>query len=252
MTVCGTGWKTDNHKAFMWRGALMFSFICVWIKDWVNNGEAGDLRRYCIHYDVTVMYLTLDNLLWCPLVTMFHKYMFVHITIADPLQWCFVGDMIFNHRQRDCLFISLFLIASEKTSKFPTTGQLWGYSISDWSILLTKGPLCGNVSMSWSHFANSSNLFIAESLNWYISPDIHKMQWYKSLICWVSHLIQLSFFRRSYMWSTHCHILILVTHINFYFQRSKTIYGRFFFCFFLVLLNMSGFWVFFLVLLNIS
>ena len=22
--------------------------------DWVNNGEAGDLRRYCAHYDVTV------------------------------------------------------------------------------------------------------------------------------------------------------------------------------------------------------
>ena len=34
----------------------MFSFICVWISDWVNTGEAGDLRRYRIHYDVTVMY----------------------------------------------------------------------------------------------------------------------------------------------------------------------------------------------------
>ena len=32
----------------------MFSFICVWIKDWANNGEAGDLRRYRIHYDVAV------------------------------------------------------------------------------------------------------------------------------------------------------------------------------------------------------
>ena len=42
------------HKG-QWRGALMFSLICVWINDWVNNGEAGDLRRYRIHYDVTVM-----------------------------------------------------------------------------------------------------------------------------------------------------------------------------------------------------
>ena len=25
-------------------------------KRWVNNREAGDLRRYCAHYDVTVMY----------------------------------------------------------------------------------------------------------------------------------------------------------------------------------------------------
>ena len=38
-----------------WRGALMFSLICVWINGWVNNREAGDLRRYRAHYDVTVM-----------------------------------------------------------------------------------------------------------------------------------------------------------------------------------------------------
>ena len=38
-----------------WRGALMFSLICVWINGSVNNREAGDLRRYRAHYDVTVM-----------------------------------------------------------------------------------------------------------------------------------------------------------------------------------------------------
>ena len=38
-----------------WRGALMFSLICVWINGWVNNREAGDLRHYRVHYDVTVM-----------------------------------------------------------------------------------------------------------------------------------------------------------------------------------------------------
>ena len=38
-----------------WRGALMFSLICVWINDWVNNREDGDLRRYRAHYDVIVM-----------------------------------------------------------------------------------------------------------------------------------------------------------------------------------------------------
>ena len=36
-----------------WRGALMFSLMCTGINCWVNNGEAGDLRRH--HYDVTVM-----------------------------------------------------------------------------------------------------------------------------------------------------------------------------------------------------
>ena len=42
------------HKS-QWRGALMFPLICVWINGWVNNREAGDLRRYHAHYDVTVM-----------------------------------------------------------------------------------------------------------------------------------------------------------------------------------------------------
>ena len=42
------------HKG-QWRGALMFSLTCVWINGWVNNGEAGDLRRRRGHYGVIVM-----------------------------------------------------------------------------------------------------------------------------------------------------------------------------------------------------
>ena len=34
------------HKG-QWRGALMFSLICTWTNDWVNNQGAGDLR--CHH-----------------------------------------------------------------------------------------------------------------------------------------------------------------------------------------------------------
>ena len=33
----------------------MFSLICVLINGWVNNREAGDLRRHRAHYDVIVM-----------------------------------------------------------------------------------------------------------------------------------------------------------------------------------------------------
>ena len=42
------------HKG-QWRGALVFSLICVWINGWVNNREAGDRRRHQAHYDVIVM-----------------------------------------------------------------------------------------------------------------------------------------------------------------------------------------------------
>ena len=45
----------EPHKG-QWRRALIFSLICVWIYGWVNNGEAGDLRRYQAHYDVIVMF----------------------------------------------------------------------------------------------------------------------------------------------------------------------------------------------------
>ena len=38
-----------------WRGALTLSLICARINGWVNNGEAGDLRRHRVHYDVIVM-----------------------------------------------------------------------------------------------------------------------------------------------------------------------------------------------------
>ena len=49
------------HKG-QWRGALMFSLICVWINGWVNNREAGDLIRYLAHYNVIVISMALCQL----------------------------------------------------------------------------------------------------------------------------------------------------------------------------------------------
>ena len=55
--VCGefTAPPVNSPHKGQWRGALMFSLICVWIHGWVNKREAGDLRRYRTHYDVIVM-----------------------------------------------------------------------------------------------------------------------------------------------------------------------------------------------------
>ena len=49
--LCGVN---SPHKG-QWRGALMVSLICARINDWVNNREAGDLRRHRGHYEVRVM-----------------------------------------------------------------------------------------------------------------------------------------------------------------------------------------------------
>ena len=43
------------HKD-QWCGALRFSLICTWVNYWINNREAGDLRRHRAHYDVIVMW----------------------------------------------------------------------------------------------------------------------------------------------------------------------------------------------------
>ena len=51
------------HKGH-WRGALMFPLICDWINSWVNNCEAGDLRRHRAHYDVTAMHFA-DDIFTC-------------------------------------------------------------------------------------------------------------------------------------------------------------------------------------------
>ena len=45
---------SSPHKG-QWRRAFKFSLICSWINGWVNNGEAGKLRRHRARYDVIVM-----------------------------------------------------------------------------------------------------------------------------------------------------------------------------------------------------
>ena len=42
-----------TQKSVTW--ALVFSLICAQISGWVNNDDAGDMRRHRSHYDVIVM-----------------------------------------------------------------------------------------------------------------------------------------------------------------------------------------------------
>ena len=70
----------SQHKG-QWRGALMFTLICARINGWVNNREAGDLRRHCAHYDVIVMWIS-D----CTHIKV--KDLFTHIqTTAEVMAW---------------------------------------------------------------------------------------------------------------------------------------------------------------------
>ena len=51
------------HKGH-WRGALLFYLICAWTNGSANNGDDGDLRRHCAHYDVTVIYTDEATDIW--------------------------------------------------------------------------------------------------------------------------------------------------------------------------------------------
>ena len=79
----------------------MFALICVWINDWVNNREAGDLRRNRAHYDVIVMLTPLhtrnmDGPLitltsrhddsWSDMCFLFHEI--INLAAAVPGVWC--------------------------------------------------------------------------------------------------------------------------------------------------------------------
>ena len=55
------------HKG-QWRGTLMFSLICTRINGWVNNRDAGDLRRRRAHYDVIVMPVIWDAMTFMSLL----------------------------------------------------------------------------------------------------------------------------------------------------------------------------------------
>ena len=56
LALCAGNSPVNSPHKGQWRGALMFSVMCAWIKGRVNNREAGDLRRHCAHYDVMVMH----------------------------------------------------------------------------------------------------------------------------------------------------------------------------------------------------
>ena len=72
------------------RWAFLFSLICAWINVWVNNHEAGDLRRLSDHYDVTVMTIRrIINNDWhqSPNKRVFLRHAVMHVGIAKPRWW---------------------------------------------------------------------------------------------------------------------------------------------------------------------
>ena len=61
--VTGPLWSCENSPLTIKAGGggLIFSLICAWINDWVNNRDAGDLRFHRAHCDISVMLIVSFN-----------------------------------------------------------------------------------------------------------------------------------------------------------------------------------------------
>ena len=75
------------HKD-QWRGALMFSLICAWINGWVNNRKVGDLRHHHAHYDVTVMMISLSDVIRCSSFCNKILTLMLYQLLYRDLFWC--------------------------------------------------------------------------------------------------------------------------------------------------------------------
>ena len=61
----------------------MFSLTCVWINNWVNNREDGDLGRYRAHYEVIVMIMFVLFLISSKLLVGIHWMQKEHELLAE-------------------------------------------------------------------------------------------------------------------------------------------------------------------------
>ena len=82
-----------------WRKVLMFSLFCAWINGWVNNCEAGDLRRNRANYDVALMDLAMTK--WCKGVVTLYRLQSWISCVSFLHKWslsriCVVCKMVLN------------------------------------------------------------------------------------------------------------------------------------------------------------
>ena len=84
------------HKG-QWRGALKFCLICAQINSWVNNCEAGDLRRHPTYCDVIVMVTRIyDQMASSAKRTSSRKlrYLFCQYDLSTLKRWSYHGSFV--------------------------------------------------------------------------------------------------------------------------------------------------------------
>ena len=55
LVFCAGNSPVNSRWKGQWLGGLMFSLICGWDKNWVNDGDAGGLISHRADYDIIIM-----------------------------------------------------------------------------------------------------------------------------------------------------------------------------------------------------
>ena len=118
-----------------------------WIKDWVNNHGAGDLRRHRVHHDVIVMFLLLSCSRGMPMT-----FQTSHMKKSNcrTLQSRHnERNGVSNHQHHDCLLKRSFRRRSKKTSKLCVTGLCEGNSPVTGELPAQRATNAENISIWW-------------------------------------------------------------------------------------------------------
>ena len=94
-----------------WRGLL----ICTWIHGWVNNREAGDLRRRGAHYDITVMHMVLAR----------------HVQKMNTVDSRYLAPVGSQNSRARVKWFSRYLALSRERPRLANSGSLSNSMLSD-------------------------------------------------------------------------------------------------------------------------
>ena len=107
-------YRYSSRIACAWWRHQIETLIFTWINDWVNNREAGDLRRHRGDCDVNVMgYLHLDGIL-ASIITVF-KSIFIN-TIPVEI-FCMISDFVMPINFNDNIITFVVVLGLSKIFK---------------------------------------------------------------------------------------------------------------------------------------
>ena len=125
----------------------MFSLICAWINGWVNNGEAGDLRRHLTpNYDGIVIIPVEQSQYhgcWCPGSLPWHQHPWYWLCrICRMLSYIWKDDNYLCHvnvGEGEKLGIYVYVSAEKKISTKRVNTPKWSNLVIHW---VPIDPLC--------------------------------------------------------------------------------------------------------------